>query len=491
MLAIDHGYIKNNQEQDRKRQADMLREQQQAKEAQLRAAHNREVITELTALKDQRLQELESLVELKTWSLKDTLRSRIAKIKASLTYESIPDQYEPTIDQRMREYDQALAQRFSLLADEIEGQIDKAGEIDEAIPHAFKLITTHYQDLSDADHPRVILSETEPCIVAFKGLLNQLIDTYTRRFEILKKDLQEGYDIWSRDCKKYHQLFQSTVEELKALDDQFLTRIQDVQPLMDALDTVHVKACQAGIRLLMFIQAGKRPDGDILINARNNAKQTFENLAQGRKQRGIFYRFTAEGRAKLKAFKTSERIVKRYEMIEADHMKDVTALTLYDQGLCAKLSGCRWYHFAQKNELKAHHAWLADLIVMLDKQLSVDDLYQRLEEPSWAQAKHLFKRIFVDCIKIISQYKSDETMKSLFKSEALINLRYEINEASELWEKLMAARAAFNTQLKTPQLAFVSMHSIRGYFSSWTQGDIVRTTKATPESLSNLPLRVL
>lgn len=73
----------------------------------------------------------------------------------------------------------------------------------------------------------------------------------------------------------------------------------------------------------------------------------------------------------------------------------------------------------------------------------------------------------------------------------MINLRYELNEVSELLEKLVTARGAFNAALTIPQLNMISSHTSRGHFSVWTHGGITQTARPKPESLSNLRLEVL
>lgn len=480
-----------NHERERKRQADALRQQQQSIEAMQRASHNRRVVVEITALKDQCLNEIKSLVALKTWSLKDTLRARVKKLKESLTYDGVSGIYNTELNHLMRAHDQALEQRFSQVLTGLEQQIDKAGALESAIPHAFESVIFVYESVCRAGHGRAIVPETETSILALKTVMQQQKRLYKNRFEILKKDLQEGYDIWSRACQQYHQTYQSTVAELKALDEQFLKRIQDFYPLLSELDLVHAQGCKAGVRLLFLIHAGERPDLELLIKDREAALASSQVLNQRLAQRGKLFRFSAEGRETLRELKTCKQTLKRYDMIEMAHMKDVAALMLLDQGLCVQASACRWYQFLKKKELLGYHSWLSGLINMLEKHSAVDALYHRLESPTWAQAKYVFQQVFYDFLARIAQHRKEEPIKSFFKSEPMINLRYDLNEVTELLDKLVRARGAFNEVLKAPQLNIVSSHTSRGHFCVWTHGGIVQTTRATPESLSSLHLEAL
>lgn len=394
-----------NHERKRKRQADALRQERQATEAVQRAAHNRRVVVEMTALKDQCLNEIKSLVALKTWSLKDTLRTRAKKLKASLAYEGVSGIHHPDLDKLMRAHDQALDQRFSEVLAGLEQQIDKAGDLEAAIPQAFESVIFVYESVSRAGHGRAMMPETENSILAFKNVMEQQKRLYKNRFEILKKDLQEGYDIWSHACQQYHQTYQSIMTELKVLDEQFLKLILEFYPLLSELNLIQAEGCKAGVRLLLLIQAGERADLDVLIKDRAATEALSRELSQRYAQGGKLYRFTPEGRETLRELKTCEQTLKRYRMIEMTHMKDVAALTLLDQGICVQASACRWYQFLKKKELLGHHSWLSGLINMLEKHSAVDALYHRLESPTWAQAKYVFQQVFYDFLARIAQYK--------------------------------------------------------------------------------------
>jgi hypothetical protein len=493
MLAVHYQQQIQQQEQAfRKRRAEEEREQHRAREAEKRLVHNRTLYYQLVALKERTLRDIQSLIDLKTWSMKDTLRTRINKIKEDMRYETPTDLYHPVFDHTMLTHDQALDEQFTVVSRMLEAQIDQAGEKNEVIDRAFDMIEQHYQALCNADHPRMIIAEAEPSVIQFKQVLSDQMTLYKNRFEGMKKQLQEGYELWSKGCKKYLQEAQGFQLEIKTLGDQFLSSIEDLYPTLDCLEKtmpanllIHLKGCRAAIRLLFFIQADQRPDCEILQKGRVAAEQQLKAAEEQWKKAGRFFRFSKQGRAITKELKESERLVKLYHLVDEPDLKDVTALNLVYQGLMAERSSCSWYHLMKKHRLNRQKNWVAGLISVLDKHSTVHDLLQRLEEPTWAQAKYLFSTLFEELVKVLLPYKGNEPFNSFFKAESVINTRYENLELSEILKKISKARTEFFSSIKAAQIYPLSSHSAVGRFSLWKHGDIARATPVTQGSLSN------